>query len=1060
MGFDWVYVNAITAPGESGSTYAVQDYYAYNPSLVSKTAKGDGSADVKRFATRAANAGLGVMVELIINHTARNSVLVDEHPEWYLRDEHGQLVSPGGFDPTDVGHAASRGDLAKINYANPFIHDPVVEYWLALIDHFVSLGIKGFRCDSAYQVPVGIWRRIIREARDKHKGLMFVAETLGCTPEKVQGLMGAGFDFIYNSSKWWDFSESWLLDQYETYRRVAPTISFVETHDTERMAVDLAAQGVEGAGALEERYKSAYLFAAVFSTGVLMPVGYEYGFSNRLHIKDTTPDDWEKPQFDISGYIAEVNKMRAAVPALNEEGPQEILPLRGREFIGLLRRTADGLTGVMTLANPNDHAVDSADPAKILEELGMDAGSIRELTPGADPDAISAWTIDPHGVRVFALDPAPRAEGPAGGFAYIMIEAVEPELDGGLHPIKREMGDTVTVTADIYRDGHDILAAAVRYRFKDHVAWQEVPMVKEEFDDQWEATFPVKFNGRYQYVVEAWTDRFATWRDGVVKKVDAGENVSVELIEGRNLVTEILSKGTTAEQALSEQIDETFEAGEEAERLALMLSEWVMEAVEEVPDREDATWSPNVLEIVVDRPIARYASWYEMFHRSQGNVPGQGANFYDCMARLPEIHDMGFDVVYFVPIHPIGMTHRKGKNNNVTCQPGEPGSPYAIGSDEGGHKDINPELGTLEDFRRFVDSARAHDMEVAIDFAIQCSPDHPWLKEHPEWFNHRPDGTIKYAENPPKKYQDIVNVNFYNENKDALWEELRDIVLFWIEQGVTIFRVDNPHTKPFMFWEWLIRTVKEDHPEIIFLAEAFTRPKMMKKLAKLGYCQSYSYFTWRNYKHEIIDYLEELTQTEVKEYMRPNFFACTPDILPEILQVGGRPAFMFRYVLACTLSSVFGIYNGFELCEGEPVPGKEEYLNSEKYEYKVWDWNRPGNIKEYIKRVNQIRHENPALHELENLRFYPASNDNVLFYGKMTEDFSNNIFIAVNLNPNETHEAVVELPIWEMNIPDHVQYDVEDLLTGERVKWQGRTRHLRLDPNANPVAIYRVTAHV
>jgi starch synthase (maltosyl-transferring) len=420
---------------------------------------------------------------------------------------------------------------------------------------------------------------------------------------------------------------------------------------------------------------------------------------------------------------------------------------------------------------------------------------------------------------------------------------------------------------------------------------------------------------------------------------------------------------------------------------------------------------------------------------------------------------MGFDVVYLVPIHPIGRTHRKGPNNTPSSGRDDPGSPYAIGSEEGGHMAVHPELGTLEGFRHFVTAAGEHDMEVALDFAIQCSPDHPWIKEHPEWFRFRPDGTIKYAENPPKKYQDIVNVNFYGAHQDELWREMLDTVLFWVGQGVKTFRVDNPHTKPVPFWEWLIREVQERHPDVVFLSEAFTRPPMLKMLAKVGFTQSYTYFTWRSFKEELTQYLTELTRTEAKEYLRPNLFTNTPDILTPFLQTGGRPAFKIRLVLAATLSSLYGIYNGFELCENRAVRDTEEYQDSEKYQHKVWDWDRPGNIKGYIGRVNRIRRENAALHELENLCFYSADDDSVLFYGKMTAERDNMVFVAVNLDPFEPHEAVVRFPLEEMNIPADETFEVEELVTGAKHLWRGAEQRLSLDPE-EPAAIFRITPWV
>jgi starch synthase (maltosyl-transferring) len=475
------------------------------------------------------------------------------------------------------------------------------------------------------------------------------------------------------------------------------------------------------------------------------------------------------------------------------------------------------------------------------------------------------------------------------------------------------------------------------------------------------------------------------------------------------------------------------------------------------PDRAAASVHDSVFEVFVDRVEARFAAWYEMFPRSQGTVPGKSATFKDCERRLSEVRDMGFDVVYLVPIHPIGRIHRKGRNNTLVASPDDPGSPYAIGSDEGGHCAVHPELGTLADFDAFVAAARAHNMDVALDFAIQCAPDHPWVEEHPEWFVFRPDGSIQYAENPPKKYQDIVNVNFHGEHRDALWNALRDVVLFWVDHGVKVFRVDNPHTKPVPFWHWMIREVQDRHPDVIFLAEAFTRPPMLKQLAKVGFSQSYTYFTWRNFKHELIEYGTELAQTETNEYLRPNFFTNTPDILPPFLQTGGRAAFVIRLVLAATMSSVYGIYNGFELCENAAVPGTEEYLHSEKYEYKVWDWDRPGNIKDTIARVNRIRQENPALHEFENLLFHPADDDNVIFYGKMTPDRDNMVFVAVNLDPFDAHEAELAFPLDAMEISEDEAFEIEELFTGTKHLWTGALHRVRLDPNDNPAVVFRVS---
>jgi starch synthase (maltosyl-transferring) len=473
--------------------------------------------------------------------------------------------------------------------------------------------------------------------------------------------------------------------------------------------------------------------------------------------------------------------------------------------------------------------------------------------------------------------------------------------------------------------------------------------------------------------------------------------------------------------------------------------------MERYQERTHATAAERTLEVVVDRVQARFAAWYELFPRSQGTSKETSGTFRDCIRRLPDLQRMGFDVIYLPPIHPIGRTFRKGKNNSLTAGPDDPGSPWAIGNEHGGHKSIEPSLGTFDDFRAFVAAAREHGIEIALDFAIQCSPDHPYVREHPEWFAHRPDGTIKYAENPPKKYQDIYPLNFDSANWAGLWQEMKSIILFWISHGVTTFRVDNPHTKPVRFWEWLIREVKRVHPEVIFLAEAFTRPPMMRGLAKAGFTQSYTYFTWRNTKEELTAYLTELTQTEVAEYMRGNLFANTPDILHEYLQHGGRPAFKIRFLLAATLSSVYGIYSGFELCENVPVrPGSEEYLDSEKYEIKPRDWDQPGNIKDFIAAVNRARRANPALQLYKNLRFHECFNSQIICYSKATPDFQNAVIVVVNLDPHRPQDGFVHLNLAHLGLDPNQRFAVHDQITGAVWQWYGSHNYVRLDPHHEP----------
>ncbi|HYP67736.1 MAG TPA: alpha-1,4-glucan--maltose-1-phosphate maltosyltransferase [Thiobacillaceae bacterium] len=641
-------------------------------------------------------------------------------------------------------------------------------------------------------------------------------------------------------------------------------------------------------------------------------------------------------------------------------------------------------------------------------------------------------------------------------FNTIIIENVYPELDGGRYPVKREVGDVLEVEADILKEGHQVLAAALKYREEGNPDWSEVPMT-QRVNDRWHGSFSLERNTRYRYLIEAWPDQFESWRQDLEEKLRAGQPVRLDLLEGRLLVAAAEERAIGEDKLQLQRVAENFDGQQDIERAEALLSSTLRRLMARYPDKSLVARYEKELEVVVDRPAARFAAWYEMFPRSQGKEAGKSATFKDCEARLAEISALGFDVVYLPPIHPIGLTNRKGPNNTPGAGPDAPGSPYAIGSELGGHTAVHPELGTLEDFRGFVRAAKALNMDVALDFAIQCSPNHPYLKTHPEWFSYRPDGSIRHAENPPKKYEDIINVNFYGTHQDELWQEWRNVVRFWIEQGVKTFRVDNPHTKPIQFWEWLIRDIQDSHPEVIFLSEAFTRPKLLKILAKAGFSQTYTYFTWRNFKQELIDYLTELTQTEVKEYLRPHFFTNTPDILPAYLQSGGRPAFQIRLALAATLSSLYGIYNGFELCEATAIPGTEEYLDSEKYQYKVWDWDRPGNIKDYIAKVNAIRRENPALQELDNLRFYAADDDNVLFYGKSTPDGANTLFIAVNLDPFEPHQAVLEFPLQELGIPHDKTFQVEELLTGRKHMWRGRRHITDLDPQKNPAEIYRIT---
>lgn len=652
----------------------------------------------------------------------------------------------------------------------------------------------------------------------------------------------------------------------------------------------------------------------------------------------------------------------------------------------------------------------------------------------------------------------------------ITIEHVSPQIDAGRYAVKREVGDTMDVVCSIFKDGHDLIKAVILCRLADSDEWWETPMTEVNHGlAQWYGQLWFGTNARYIYTIEAWVDEYGTWLDGTTKKLEAGQDISLELVEGADMVRKTVERLKTikdvrdedarkADLALLQDALKRFDGNEDMYQCAnILMGNDVSEAMDRWPDREKATRYDRELEVYVDRERARFGAWYEMDVRSQGSVPGVHGTFKDAEARLPDIQAMGFDVVYMLPIHPIGYAHRKGKNNSLVCEPGDVGSPYAIGSAEGGHRSIHPQLGTMDDFRSFVAKTHELGMEVAMDFAIQCSPDHPWIKEHPEWFTFRPDGTIKYAENPPKKYQDIVNVNFYGEHSESLWLELRDTFLFWANEGVRIFRVDNPHTKSVPFWEWVIREVQNVYPDTLFLAEAFTRPPMMQMLAKVGFTQSYSYFAWRESKKDLEEYFTELTQTDEKEFMRPNLFPTTPDIMPMYLHDAPRSAFIIRFILAATLSPSYGMLNGYELCENDGIPGREEFNNSEKYEIRTRDWNAEGNIKDVVAAINWIRGENYALQEYENLRFYTSENDNIIFYGKMTEDRSNMIFVALSLDPYHGQEGRIWFPTEEMNVAFGGRFHVEELLSGREFDVRGNELWINLYPAGNQAEIYRVT---
>ena len=650
-----------------------------------------------------------------------------------------------------------------------------------------------------------------------------------------------------------------------------------------------------------------------------------------------------------------------------------------------------------------------------------------------------------------------KPEEVADGRHRVVIDRVSPAIDCGRFAVKRVVGEKVIVEADVFADGHVQVACQILY-WQGKAEPQSSPMVALA-NNRWRGEFTVSKLGRYEYTVEAWIDRFQTWRSDLEKRVLVGQDVRVDLLTGAELVERAAARATGEDAVLLERwVRRLREDKDQESGTAVALEEELVSVMQRYPERDLASRYENQLTVLVDRDKGGFSTWYEVFPRSCSPQIGRHGTFRDCEAWLPYIASMGFDVVYLPPIHPIGHSFRKGKNNSEAAQLNDVGSPWAIGSTEGGHKSVHPELGTLEDFRRFVSKAQEHGLEVALDLAFQCTPDHPYVREHPEWFRTRPDGTIQYAENPPKKYQDIYPLDFESAGWQSLWEELKGVLHFWIDQGVRIFRVDNPHTKPFSFWEWLISETKKQYPDVLLLAEAFTRPQAMYRLAKLGFSQAYTYFAWRNTKQELTDYFTELTQTEVREYFRPNLWPNTPDILPEFLQVGGRPAFMVRLVLAATLGASYGIYGpAFELCENAPLqPSNEEYLNSEKYELKHRDLHSTRSLKDLISKINRIRKENPALQGNRNLRFHETDNPALICYSKATDDLSSVIVVIVNLDCFHVQVGWVHLDLGTIGLGANRAFQAHDLLGGGRYLWQGPRNYVELVPESLPAHIFRV----
>ena len=1056
MGFDTVLTSPPSAPDPRHNALLPFDWSRPHPALAASGTLGDGVAALAE-ACRA--RGLRLMVDLVADRVACDGPLAADVG---LARPFPELSDPR-VPPED------RGSVAV-----PFGDDRVARDLAGRLDGYLAVlvgaGVAGFRCLSPAKVPAAVWSAAVSRARQASPGLRFLAFTPGVPAPQVAALAGAGFDGSFSSLRWWDCRAAWPVDEYERLSTLGPVLAFPEAPFGRRLAGAL----VPGEMALRDAER-ALRIAAALGDGILVPMGFEFGAREPVPLTGRVRDTYGvlrgTPRLSLAEAVRAVNAGLQRDRDRFAGGEMRIVGGAAGAPTAVLRADARDVRQAgavrLVLVNPAlDRAVTLA-PGSLAAVAGGCFPFRDVVGSGPNLGAETAATLPPAAVQLFEGSATRAIALPDAALKYtaetaiaaprLVIEALSPAVDGGRYPVKRIVGDVVPVEVDAFGEGHDRIAVALQWRAADETAWQERRM-RPLGNDRWTAELPLERLGRHVYRVETWRDDFAMFRHEVEAKHGAGLAVPLELEEGRRLVDRALKGAAGEAEARLRPIAERLAGADDATRLAVLLSPETDAAMQAADPRLFSTLSPEIL-LDAERKGAGFASWYSIFPRSQSGDPHRHGTFDDVIRALPRVRAMGFDVLYFTPIHPIGRTNRKGRNNSLTAGPDDPGSPYAIGAAEGGHDVIHPELGTFEDFRRLVAAAADHGLELALDIAIQASPDHPWLKDHPDWFNWRPDGTIRYAENPPKKYEDIVNVDFYAPGAlPSLWVELRDMIMLWVEQGVKLFRVDNPHTKPFPFWEWAIEDIRQHHPDVVFLSEAFTKPKVMYRLAKVGFSQSYTYFTWRNTKYELTEYLTELTTQAPKDFFRPHFFVNTHDINPDFLQNAPRSAFLIRAALATMLSGLWGAYNGFELCEGRPDQKRKEYADSEKYQLTAWDYDRPGNIVAEITQLNHIRRDNPALHSHLGITFRAAYNDNILLFQKETPSRDNVLLIAVSLDPYATQEADIEIPLWEWGLPDSGTVGVEDLMRGSRFSWTGKIQRIRLDPAELPFSIWRLNA--
>ena len=1003
-GFNHVCVGPVFDLGPGGDPLLVSDH---GRSIANLNSAGAPFVLIRGLRQVCEKAGLALFVDIVLDRFALESASA--------RALAGLYEGLPGLNPLDPRLDRRVATSAMLRSG---AEEAAADWWAELLSELVTAGAQGFRLLGLDGLPPHALRRIIHRVRMK-TACAFWGWTLGLPWHRHGELVGADLSAVFASTCWWDGRAAWFVEEYESLRRIAPVLGVAGVpFDMERRAATAR----------------SLMLAAATADGLLVPEGTDHGgaLQQAAALAEIIVSK------GVSGGLRSLTSPAEPVSVLlRTDGADARSPRRG-----------------VAIAINNDLFRARALPFDIAI-LPPAAGCALRV---AEPD--SGASLEPGEIRVLDVmptrpvrsgkKPGKREVNAAAAQSPIVIERVTPTVNGGAFAAKHVVGKPLVIEADIFADGHDLLGAEVLWWSADDDQRKAVQLTHIT-NDRWRATVMPDRIGRHYFSVEAWRDEYGSLSHGLEVKHRAGIDVVVELTEVA-LFLEVLVKEPGIKALLAEA-----KAAEPADAVALLTSAASREIVAGAAERRFRL-DVGPFPVDVERPQAGFASWYELFPRSLTDDPKRHGTFDDVIDALPRVRAMGFDVLYFPPIHPIGKVNRKGRNNTLTAGPDDVGSPYAIGGEGGGHDAIHRQLGTPEDFRRLVAAARDQGLEIALDFAIQCSLDHPWLREHPEWFRRRPDGTIKYAENPPKKYEDIVNVDFYADGAvPSLWLALRDVVRHWVGEGVRIFRVDNPHTKPLPFWQWMIDDIRGRHPDVMFLSEAFTRPKMMYRLAKVGFSQSYTYFTWRNGKQEIIDYLRELTTTEVVDYFRPHFFVNTPDINPIFLQNSGRPGFLIRAVLAATLSGLWGVYSGFELCEAAALPGREEYLDSEKYEIRPRDFAAPGNIVAEITMLNRLRRSYPALQSHLGVTFYNAGNDRMLVYGKRAPGAEDMVLVAISLDPHHAQETGFEIPLWEWKLPDDGAIEVEDLVRGDRFTWHGKNQHLRLDPSVIPFAIWRLS---